>query len=324
MSNGNCIWNAPATLLTQCKIDVSKFPFDEQTCHVSVGSWTYSGYKINMTYYDHQADLSNFIPNGQWKVKSALLYNRFRKYGTAKIPYPDVTMTLVIQRKPLYYGMNIVIPCALISLLALFSFILPSDHGERMSLVITVLLALSVYMLIVSSALPETSDSVPVLGIYCLGIIVTIALCLCATCMTLKFRDFNWPIPRWLEVLLIEKMAKYVFVKFEENIEPKSDDEISISLNNHKFTKIEETKPAVQDANTEDISLLKIEDKQSPNLEDSLLDEVRLLTDELRSKQAEEEFGKKWKRAAKVLDRYFLLIFILIYLCLFFYLLSAI
>lgn len=279
-----------------------------------------------MTYLDHHADLSNFIPNGQWEVRSALMYNRFRKYGVGKIPYPDVTLTLVIRRKPLYYGMNIVIPCALISLLALFSFILPSDHGERMSLVITVLLALSVYMLIVSSALPETSDSVPVLGIYCLGIIVTIALCLCATCVTLKFRDFNRPIPHWLEVLVIEKMAKYVFIKFEENIEPKSDDEISISLNNQRFTKIEETKAAVQnrqDTNTEEIALLKIEDKQSPNLEDSLLDEVRLLTDELRSKQTEEDFGKKWKRAAKVLDRYFLLTFILIYLCLFFYLLSA-
>lgn len=312
-------------MLSQCKIDVSKFPFDEQKCHVTIGSWTYSGYKINITYYDHQADLSNFIPNGQWEVQSALLYNRFRKYGAAKIPYPDVTLTLTIRRKPLYYGMNIVIPCALISLLALFSFILPSDHGERMSLVVTVLLALSVYMLIVSSSLPETSDSVPVLGIYCLGIIVTIALCLCGTCVTLKFRDCNTPIPPWLEVLA-EKMGKYVFVKFEETADLKSDDGISISLNNQNITKIEESKATLQngqEANTEDIALLKMEERQTTSFDDSLLDEVRFLTDELRCRQSEEEFGKKWKIAAKVLDRYFLLIFILIYLCLFFYLLSA-
>ena len=304
---------------------MSKFPFDEQKCDVTIGSWTYSGYKINITYYDRQADLSNFIPNGQWEVQSALLDNRFRQYGAAKIPYPDVTLTLTIRRKPLYYGMNIVIPCALISLLALFSFILPSDHGERMSLVITVLLALSVYMLIVSSSLPETSDSVPVLGIYCLGIIVTIALCLCGTCVTLKFRDCSTPIPPWLEALT-EKMGKYVFVKFEETIDLNLDDGISISLNNQKFTNIEESKatlPNGQEANTEDIALIKMEEKQTTSFDDSLLEEIRLLTDELRCRQTEEEFGKKWKIAAKVLDRYFLLIFILIYLCLFFYLLSA-
>ena len=324
--DGNCTWNAPATLLSQCKINVSRFPFDEQECHVSIGSWTYTGYKINMTYFEQNADLSNFIENGEWEVESALLHNRMKQYGLEKIPYPDVTLTLKIHRRSLYYGLNIVIPCALIAVLALFSFVLPSDHGERMSLVITVLLALSVYMLIVSSSLPETSDAVPTLGIYCLGIIITIALCLCATCITLKCRDMKSPMPHWLEVLLIQYMARFVLVQVEEeNMRPSlSTDRISVSLNNEKFTKIPEANTeSGQEPNTEDMSLLVMNEKQSKCFEDALLEEVRLLTEELRSKQEEEAFAKKWKKAAKVLDRFFLLSFLLVYVCLIAYLMSS-
>ena len=324
-NDGNCTWNSPATLLSQCKINVSRFPFDEQKCDVSIGSWTYSGYKINMTYSEHHADLSNFIENGEWEVQSALLYNRFRLYGPEKIPYPDVTFTLAIKRRSLYYGLNIVIPCALIALLALLSFMLPSDNGERMSLVMTVLLALSVYMLIVSSSLPETSDAVPVLGTYCLGIIVTIALCLCATCLTLKLRAKTCPMPDWLEVL-VKNLAKIVFVKFEDNNMQRasSNDRISVSLNNEKFTKIQEEKFVMQNGQEPNIEEMStVNDKHTKTFEDILLEEVRFLTEELRSKQEDEYFGKKWKRAAKVFDRFFLLVFSIVYLCLVAYLLSS-
>ena len=324
-NDGNCTWNSPATLLSQCKINVSRFPFDEQKCDVSIGSWTYSGYKINMTYSEHHADLSNFIENGEWEVQSALLYNRFRLYGPEKIPYPDVTFTLAIKRRSLYYGLNIVIPCALIALLALLSFMLPSDNGERMSLVMTVLLALSVYMLIVSSSLPETSDAVPVLGTYCLGLIVTIALCLCATCLTLKFRAKTCPMPDWLEVL-VKNLAKIVFVKFEDNNMQRasSNDRISVSLNNEKFTKIQEEKFVMQNGQEPNIEEMStVNEKHTKSFEDILLEEVRFLTEELRSKQDDEYFGKKWKRAAKVFDRFFLLVFSIVYLCLVAYLLSS-
>ncbi len=314
-------------MLSQCKINVSRFPFDQQKCHVSIGSWTYSGNRITLTYLERYADLSNFIENGEWKVESAILHNRLRLYGPEKIPYPDVTFTLEIQRRSLYYSLNIVIPCALIALLALLSFMLPSDHGERMSLVMTVLLALSVYMLIVSSSLPETSDAVPMLGTYCLGIIITIALCLFATCLTLKFRDMTCPMPEWLEVV-IQNMAKIVFVKYEkENMRrASSNDRISVSLNNEKFTKIQEEQSMLtngQGPNTEDIVLTNMNGKQSKTLEDALFEEVRFLADELRSKQEQEAFAKKWRKAAKVLDRFFLLVFSVIYAGLIINLLSS-
>lgn len=55
-------------------------------------------------------------------------------YDCCKEPYPDVTFTVTMRRRTLYYGLNLLIPCVLISALALLVFLLPADSGEKISL----------------------------------------------------------------------------------------------------------------------------------------------------------------------------------------------
>lgn len=43
--NGTVRWMPPALYLSACRIDMEYFPYDEQTCSMRFGSWTYDGSK---------------------------------------------------------------------------------------------------------------------------------------------------------------------------------------------------------------------------------------------------------------------------------------
>ena len=39
-------WEPPAIFKSSCDIDVRYFPFDEQTCWLKFGSWTFDGFQV--------------------------------------------------------------------------------------------------------------------------------------------------------------------------------------------------------------------------------------------------------------------------------------
>ena len=39
-------WKPPAIYHSSCEMDVEYFPFDEQTCVMKFGSWTYDGFQV--------------------------------------------------------------------------------------------------------------------------------------------------------------------------------------------------------------------------------------------------------------------------------------
>lgn len=84
-------------------------------------------------------------------------------YGCCSDPYPDITFTLKLKRHASFYIFNLLIPCMMISFLAPLGFYLPADSGEKVSLGVTVLLALTVFQLLVAESMPP-SESVPLIG----------------------------------------------------------------------------------------------------------------------------------------------------------------
>ena len=55
-------------------------------------------------------------------------------YECCPAPYLDITFTIMIRRRTLYYFFNLIVPCILIASMAVLGFTLPPDSGEKLSL----------------------------------------------------------------------------------------------------------------------------------------------------------------------------------------------
>ena len=55
-------------------------------------------------------------------------------YDCCPAPYLDITFIIKIRRRTLYYFFNLIVPCVLISSMALLGFTLPPDSGEKLTL----------------------------------------------------------------------------------------------------------------------------------------------------------------------------------------------
>lgn len=157
-------FNAPILITSTCKIDVKWFPFDIQKCRLKFGSWAYHGFMMDLTNRSAAGDKSNYMTNGVWDLIDITVERNVFYYGCCVEPYPDVTFKIIIQRQSLFYIYNLVFPCVVITLVAMLGFLLPVDSGERISLMITVMLSLTVFLIVVSDAMPPTSETVPLIG----------------------------------------------------------------------------------------------------------------------------------------------------------------
>ena len=71
---------------------------------------------------------------------------------------------MVIRRRPLFYIFNMVLPSMLITFVGFLGFLIPPDSGEKVSLGVTTLLSMTVFLMVVFESMPPNSDSVPLIG----------------------------------------------------------------------------------------------------------------------------------------------------------------
>jgi len=99
----------------------------------------------------------------------------------------------------------------LISFLSVFFFYLPTDAGEKMTLSISILLALVVFLLLISKILPPTSTVIPLIAKYLLfTFIMNIITIFC----TVVIINYNYRTPRtnkmpyWMRRLFIDILPR--------------------------------------------------------------------------------------------------------------------
>ena len=91
--------------------------------------------KVDLDWYEGQekVDLSDYVSSGTWDIIACPGSNETAT-GSDGYRHAWITFTLKIRRKTLFYTVNLIIPCVLISFLSVCVFYLPADAGEKMTM----------------------------------------------------------------------------------------------------------------------------------------------------------------------------------------------
>uniref|UniRef100_A0A8C3YIG0 Cholinergic receptor nicotinic alpha 3 subunit n=1 Tax=Catagonus wagneri TaxID=51154 RepID=A0A8C3YIG0_9CETA len=212
---GEVTWIPPAIFKSSCKIDVTYFPFDYQNCTMKFGSWSYDKAKIDLVLIGSSMNLKDYWESGEWAIIKAPGYKHDIKYNCCEEIYPDITYSLYIRRLPLFYTINLIIPCLLISFLTVLVFYLPSDCGEKVTLCISVLLSLTVFLLVITETIPSTSLVIPLIGEYLLFTMIFVTLSIVITVFVLNVH-YRTPtthtMPTWVKTVFLDLLPRVMFM----------------------------------------------------------------------------------------------------------------
>ncbi|KAL3090096.1 hypothetical protein niasHS_006548 [Heterodera schachtii] len=207
--NGDMLWVPPAIYKSSCIIDVEYFPFDEQICHLIFGSWTYSENEMNMDFESSAGiDLSEYSRSHIWDVigAPATLVNRRSR----------IEFQIRLRRKTLFYTIVLIIPTVLMAFLSMAVFFLPTDSGEKMTLTISVLLSIVVFLLVVSKIMPPTSSTIPLIAKYLLLTFVLNIITIAVTVIIINIY-FRGPtthqMPEWVRFVFLRIMPRLLCMK---------------------------------------------------------------------------------------------------------------
>ncbi|KAL3865515.1 hypothetical protein ACJMK2_042891 [Sinanodonta woodiana] len=216
-SDDDVNWIPPAIYVSSCEIDVQFFPFDQQMCEMKFGSWTFRRDQLSFQFYKGipSLDMSDYLKSGTWDiVKCPAFIENFTNPSTNE-EKAMVTFQIYLRRKTLFYTVNLLIPCVLISFVTVCVFLLPADAGEKITLCISILLALVVFLLLVSKILPP-SVTIPLIAKYLLFTFIMNILGISLTVIVLN-RNFRTPrthkMPKWVRFLFLYLLPKFLFME---------------------------------------------------------------------------------------------------------------
>ncbi|XP_061388369.1 acetylcholine receptor subunit beta-like 1 [Musca vetustissima] len=215
---GEVLWVPPAIYQSSCTIDVTYFPFDQQTCIMKFGSWTFNGDQVSLALYNNKnfVDLSDYWKSGTWDIIEVPAYLNVYEGDGNHPTETDITFYIIIRRKTLFYTVNLILPTVLISFLCVLVFYLPAEAGEKVTLGISILLSLVVFLLLVSKILPPTSLVLPLIAKYLLFTFIMNTVSILVTVVIINW-NFRGPrthrMPNWIRRAFLQYLPAILLMK---------------------------------------------------------------------------------------------------------------
>ncbi|XP_056609714.1 5-hydroxytryptamine receptor 3A-like isoform X1 [Triplophysa dalaica] len=183
-SDGSVYMYETLTLSSACKMDLINFPFDVQTCNLTIHSPMHSSDELTLNPWSDSLFLTSssqnaFQTQGEWELLSI---NTSISHVSSLGYYEDqLIYKITLKRRPLLYVITFISPVFCFLVLDLASYFIDAGGGEKLSFKVTLLLSMSVLLLILNDKLPSTANEVPWIGVYCSLIFILIGISILET-----------------------------------------------------------------------------------------------------------------------------------------------
>ncbi|NWX48848.1 5HT3A protein, partial [Steatornis caripensis] len=168
MHNGSFISIQPLQVTITCSLVILKFPFDTQTCNLSIASFLYPAVtdlvmKTRRTPAEMMTDSQRYILNdGEWKFTNLTTLEYLEELDDRA--FSVVTYVISMERRPTLYTLNLILPTCALYLLDMAVLFGPSSLEEKISFQIAIILGSSMLAVILNNILPTSSNKPPVIG----------------------------------------------------------------------------------------------------------------------------------------------------------------
>ncbi|XP_073437625.1 5-hydroxytryptamine receptor 3A-like [Dendrobates tinctorius] len=198
-------------VVTSCDLNIYKFPFDKQTCNISLGSYVYPASEIRFIS-DSEAPYNrtkeSYREKGAWKlVNTTVLEDNYIAGGEI---YSRIILMIIIQRIPQDYIVSFILPICFMVLLDIASMFIEMPKNDRLGFKISNVLGFSMLLLILNDIMP-LSHTPPLLGIFCSLMMAAMVISIIESVFTayiLMLTDTQTNVPHWIEIVFVKYLSR--------------------------------------------------------------------------------------------------------------------
>ena len=227
--NGKCSWYPKVTIRSSFKANVVDFPFDNQRFQFQFGSWSLGEKKLRILKDTKPMIDKHYLEDAEWDLIAT--NKEIQRTGYDSDAYSEITFTYTVSRKPAYSVISAILPSLGLMALTLFSYILPPNNGERIKVILTSLLAFTVFLVEMNGYLPRNSEEVPVIQMFYMATMAQAIICFIITCVFARLFGKKYVdresicVPYWIKRYLLrvkenkkESLESYDILPLKESI----------------------------------------------------------------------------------------------------------
>ncbi|XP_011498651.1 PREDICTED: acetylcholine receptor subunit alpha-like 1 [Ceratosolen solmsi marchali] len=209
---GMVLWVTPTIFHGYCHLDFTFWPFEMNTCRLSLSSWTYDGTQVDLKLLSSGVDLDDYVAINEWVIQNITASRREEVFDCCPEPYVTLDFEFELSRSSELYYHIIFVPTIPIVFLSLIMFWLRPQSEIKLIINACIILIVVLYLIYFGYKVPPRFDSMPIIVRFYSACLYQATISLIISTLVININKFAYytTIPRAIRRFLLGKPGRYL------------------------------------------------------------------------------------------------------------------